>query len=272
MKSKIIYLSFLFLFLYYQGYNQNLQELKKENETLRVSIKKLEKLKNEIVEDLEYLEAISRLIKTQRDSLARLLAYSLQNERIYKAKNLRFQAMLEDLQGKFDSLSRKYQYLTDGNGNSIAELQGNIESLTRERNGLVKENQELKTELLKVKGNINESAALFVTSISATPKTIYRGSIQEIDKIEIALTLNRSPKPQESLLIRLFDANYRDIVLRTSYRNDLYNAHGSSQLKIKIKPENYKFAIGNYSVYIYMTNVEKGIEDVEIGMTEFTLK
>lgn len=152
------------------------------------------------------------------------------------------------------------------------DLKKQIEQLTQERDNLLKERKELISELIKVTDNNNNRIALFVTSISTSPKTTLKGNDIIINKIAVNFTLSRLPQPQENLVIKLFDSKNKEIFLTPQYRNYLNNASIPTAQKIFIEPENYKFTKGSYSVYIYLTNVEKGIAENEIGRAEFILK
>lgn len=254
------------------------KSLKNRADEFEDSVATLEKIKLNLEQEVRDLEEVRDKFQAQKDSVERLLAYSRRNEGNSKAKIARLEAAFADLQSKYDSVSRKYQELMDGSGSSIAQLQAQIENLTQERNNLMKENNELKADIIKVTGNADNRTALFTTSFKAIPGRIQRGKFRDqararkTDVIQTNFNLSRPPKPTENLDIKLFDAANKEIPLKPSYRNELTNASDPTKQSIKLEAESYKFVRGPYSVRVYMTDVEKGVEQNEIGIAEFSLK
>lgn len=290
MLQKTLYFFVFLHIIRMQAVGQELQHLKAENDSLQEVIRKiqsyqstreqalLDKINILLEPEIKDLKIIYKRFRTQRDSLAKLLLYARHNEEKYRISTVRNQAIFTDLQGKYDSLARRYQDLLNGNGSSISELLIQIERLTQERNHLVKENQDLKTEILKITGNTNNNVALFTNAINIVAGNTRMGRFQEslrareTDNIEVAFRLNRVVRPQENLTIKLFDALNQEIPLNLDYRNHLNNIYDFGKEKLWIVPKTYKFVRGSYSLRIYMTDVERNIIENEIGVAEFTLK
>ncbi|NJL14842.1 MAG: hypothetical protein HC913_18815 [Microscillaceae bacterium] len=233
---------------------------------------------NKEVEDL-LLE--KERLTSQRDSVARLLAYSRTNERNAQAKVVQLQKQLKDLQAKLDDVQRKYDDLLASSGVSGAQYEDRIKLLTQERNNLAAENQRLQMELQKATGNADNRTAIFATSVKAIPGELKRDKFsastrsQNTDRVEVSFRLSRPPKPTENLIFKVYDPTNGEVAIKPRYRNELSAPADPTNQKVVLEFEagNLSRSMkGLYSVRLYLTDVNKGLEEQEIGLSTFELK
>ncbi|NJO03520.1 MAG: hypothetical protein HC880_19215 [Bacteroidia bacterium] len=248
-------------------FSRNLAELK-ENEVLL----------NQQIEELQLRK--DRLI-SERDSVARLLAYSRTNERNAQAKIAVLQKRLNELQAKLNTVQRQYDELLANSGTSSGNFQQQVAQLTAERNALAEENQRLQRELATATGNADNRTAIFTTTMNAVPGELRRGRFsssrrsQNVDRVEATFTLSRAPKPTENLIFRIFNNVNTEIPIKPLYRNELSAPADPTNQKVLLEFEGgtlNRQAAGEYTVRLYLTDVNKGLENQEIGLARFELR
>ena len=231
-------------------------------------------------EALKLDEARKRLIQ-EKDSVTRLLAYTRANERNAKAKIAQLQKQLTTLQGRLNDVQQKYDDLLQNSGVAGEDLQKQIQLLTAERNQLAEENQRLQRELLAATGNADNRTAIFTTNMNSIPGEVKRGRFssskrsQNMDRVEVAFTLSRPPKPTENLIFKIFDGANKEIPIKPRYRNELNAPADPTNQKVILEFESGfldRRAEGTYSVRLFLTDVNKGLEDQEIGISQFEVK
>lgn len=214
----------------------------------------------------------------QRDSLQKLLNNSRYRERRYRVEAGRLKKLLENSQDKVDSLQKAYDEISAGSGSTLAEYRKQIEQLTTERNSLASQNQSLQAELSKVKDD-NQNA-LFALTVRAVPGEIRRNRFspstraRRTDRVQISFQLSRAAAPNENIMLKLFDATNKEIPLKPSYRNNIGKPTPTNQQLI-VEPDvdaKRKFSRGNYSIRLFLTNVNQGINNQSIGIAEFSLR
>lgn len=220
-------------------------------------------------------------LTAQRDSVARLLAYSRTNERNSQAKVAQLQKQLKELQSKLDNVQKQYDDLLASTGISNLEYEQRLRNITDERNNLAAENQKLQQELLAATGNADNRTAIFATNMKALPGELRRDKFsastrsQNTDRVEVAFRLSRAPKPTESLIFKVFDPLSGEIPLKPQYRNELSAPADPVNQKVMLEFEQgflNRRASGDYVVHLYLTDINKGLENQEIGLVKFNLK
>ena len=227
------------------------------------------------------LDAERKRLIQEKDSVTRLLAYTRANERNARAKISQLQKQLTSLQGRLNDVQQKYDDLLQSSGVSGEDLQRQVQLLTAERNQLAEENQRLQRELLAATGNADNRTAIFTTSINSQPGEVKRGKFrsstrsQNMDRVEVAFTLSRPPKPTENLIFKVFDNTNKEIPIKPRYRNELNAPADPTNQKVMLEFEGgalNRRAEGTYSVRLYLTDINKGLEDQEIGISQFDVK
>jgi len=217
----------------------------------------------------------------QRDSIAKLLAYSRTNERNSQAKVAQLQQQLKALQTKLNNVQKQYDDLLAGTGISDLEYEQRLRAITEERNNLSTENQKLQQDLIATKGNADNRTAIFATSMKAIPGELKRDKFsasnrsQNTDRIEVSFKLSRAPRPTENLIFKIFDPLSGEIAIKPRYRNELSAPADPTNQKVILEFEQGTLArtmSGNFVVHLYMTDANKGLEDQEIGLAKFILK
>ncbi|HAS40992.1 MAG TPA: hypothetical protein DCS93_10950 [Microscillaceae bacterium] len=187
----------------------------------------------------------------QDDSLQKLLDNVRQEVRIYRQEALRLKNLLESAYRMTDSLQRAYD--------ALPKQKPASPSTSKKLNG---------------------SNALFAMTMRAIPGEILRNRFspstraRRTDRVQVVFKLTRAPLPGEKLTIRLFDDSNTEILLFPDYHNKLGKPTPINQNLI-IKPDiNYfrRFARGNYSIRLFLTNTNQGIHNQAIGITEFSLR
>ncbi len=257
------------------------ESLEKDNTNFKVAIDSLNDLSIKLEKQLDDLTTQKEKLISSRDSVARLLAYSRTNERNSQAKIAQLQKKLNDLQAKLTDVQKKYDEVMAMSNSTDAELKRQVQALTAERNALASENQRLQRELQSATGNADNRTALFSNKMAALPGEILRGKFsastrsQNTDRVRVNFTLSRAPKPTESLIFKVFDSSSKEVAIKPVYRNELNAPANPTNQSVILEFENGKLdrrASGIYSVRLYMTDVNKGLENQEIGITQFELK
>ncbi len=266
-----------------QNSNQETRINQLVNDSLQFQNQLVKMRDNEIAlnQQLEELLQERERIINSRDSVARLLAYSRANERNARAKITQLQKQLKSLQSKLDQVQSQYDELLAQNTGNSEELQLQIEALTNERNALAEENQRLQRELLAATGNADNRTAIFATSMAAVPGEVKRGKFsasrrsRNTDRVEVSFALSRPPQPTENLIFKVFNGKSQEIPIKPRYRNELNAPADPSRQKVTLEFEGGKLdrrADGIYTVRLYLTDVNKGLENQEIGISRFELK
>ena len=278
-------------FMFYQSSDVLKKASKEKTDSIKVlesqSIEYISKIKNLDEkafrlesEALKLDEARKRLIQ-EKDSVTRLLAYTRANERNAKAKIAQLQKQLTSLQGRLNDVQQKYDDLLQNSGVAGEDLQKQIQLLTAERNQLAEENQRLQRELLAATGNADNRTAIFTTNMNSVPGEVKRGRFssskrsQNMDRVEVAFTLSRPPKPTENLIFKIFDGANKEIPIKPRYRNELNAPADPTNQKVILEFESGfldRRAEGTYSVRLFLTDINKGLEDQEIGISQFEVK
>ncbi len=217
----------------------------------------------------------------QRDSIAKLLAYSRSNERNSQAKITQLQKQLKDLENKLSSVQKQYDDLLASTGISSLEYEQRLRAITEERNNISAENQKLQQELIAATGNADNRTAIFASKMTAIPGELKRDKFspstrsQNTDRIEVSFKLSRAPKPTESLVFKIFDPLSGEIQIKPRYRNELSSPADPTNQKVILEFEQGALArtmSGDFVVHLYLTDVNKGLENQEIGLAKFVLK
>ncbi len=267
--------------------------LKKERDAKDTQITKLNKDFNEQLDSLRASEQklqgeVEGLTKQKdrlvasKDSVLRLLNYTLANDRNSKGKIAQLEKALKDLQGQLGSVQKMYDDLLASSGSSGAEYKQRLEALSVERDVLAKENQDLKKQLAaKAEIGDNQKSALFTTgAIVAQAGELKSGKFsastksQNTDRVQITFSLTRAPKADEQLLFRVYDATNKEIPLNPSYRKELNAPANPINQKLILAFEKMldRKTNGRFSVRLYLTSTDKGIANQEIGQGTFNLK
>ena len=247
---------------HFKRYNHLLLENKALNEQLKTNNHKL--LKNKVLKEQVWAVA------DQRDSLQKLLNNSRYRERRYRSEAFRLKKMYEDTQDKADSLQKLYDEISAGSGATLGEYRKQIEQLTIERNGLASQNQALQAELAELK----EPAVLFALVMYAVSGKAGNGSFfptinaQNTDRMRVSFQLTHPLRVSENLVIKLFDANEKEIPLKKAYRRYLSLAI-NQKLIVEFQR---KLLRGNYYVRLFLTDVNVGVSNRQIGISEFSLR
>ena len=147
-----------------------------------------------------------------------------------------------------------------------------------ERNSLASQTQSLQTELSKLKNDSQN--ALFALNVRAVPGKVRRSRFspsnraRRTDRVQIQFKLTRAPSAEETIVVKLFDATNKEIPLKPSYRNNIGKPSPTNQQLI-VEPDvdaKRKFSRGNYSIRLFLTNVNQGINNQSIGIAEFSLR
>lgn len=227
------------------------------------------------------LDAERKRLIQEKDSISQLLAYTRANERNAQAKIAQLQKQLNTLQGRLNEVQKKYDDLLANSGVSGEDFQKQIQQLTAERNALSQENQRLQRELLAATGNADNRTAIFTTRMKAQPGELKKGKFspstrsQNTDRLEVTFALSRAPKPTENLIFKVFDSANKEVPINPRYRNEFNAPADPTNQKVILEFENGMLdrrASGTYSVRLYLTDVNKGLEDQEIGINQFELK
>jgi myosin heavy subunit len=258
----------------------SLKNLQESNDKFSEEISKLQKLNEHYKKEKEdLLSQKDRLIKS-RDSVQRLLAYSFANERNAKTKVVQLEKKLKELQAQLDDVQRKYDEAVANSGATDAELKKRIDALQAQNRSLQADNERLQAELGKVSANADNRTALFVRGMSAIPGELSRNKFepskrsQNIDRVQVTFGLSRAPRPTESIIFKVFDNTGKEIALKPKYRNDLNTIANPTNIKLILEFEKgflERRAEGVFSVRAYLTDVNKGVENQEIGSTPFNV-
>ncbi len=234
---------------------------------------------NEELVSLKFkLEDKLNAAEDQRDSVQKLLTNSRYRERRYRLEAARLKKLLEDSEDKVDSLQKAYDEIAAGSGSTLAEYRKQIEQLTTERNSLASQNQSLQAEISKLKDD--NKNPLFAESLRVIPGEIQRSKFspstraRRTDRLQVQFRLTRAPSAEENIVIKLFDATNKEIPLKPSYRNNIGKPTPTNQQFI-VEPDvdaKRKFSRGNYSIRMFLTNVNQGITNQSIGIAEFSLR
>ncbi|TAE69397.1 MAG: hypothetical protein EAZ85_13130 [Bacteroidetes bacterium] len=220
-----------------------------------------------------------RLIKS-RDSVQKILAFSLANDRNSKAKAVQLEKKLKELQTKLDEVQRKYDEAVANSGATDTELRKKVESLIAQNRNLQTENERLQTEISKATSNADNRTALFTRGLTAVPGELAKGKFepskrsQNIDRVQASFGLSRAPKPTESVIFKVFDNTGKEIAIKPKYRNELNAPANPTNVKVILEFEKGFLARkdeGVYNVRAYLTDVNKGVENQEIGSAPFTI-
>lgn len=260
--------------------NQQIDSLTKTSDGFVTQIGELvaqETYLNQAVKELQVQK--DRLI-FERDSVQRLLSYSQSNNRKSQAEIARLRKRLSELQTQLQDIQQKYDDLLANSQATGTSNQAEIEALTAQRNQLSEENQRLRQQLAEA----SEAAEnpIFATTISAVPGEVNRKGqfspskrSQNMDRVEVAFTLSRPPKPTENLIFKVFDNVNNEIPIDPIYRNELNAPLDPANQKSRLVFEGGKLdrrAEGEYTVRLYLTDVNKGVENQEIGLARFEVK
>jgi chromosome segregation ATPase len=256
----------------------NYKNLESENQKNRSRLETLDAEALKMTKELEDLRTQKEKLITSRDSIARLLAYSRVNERNSQVKIAQLQKKLNELQTRLTDVQKRYDEALASAGTTDSELRRQVELLTAERNALAAENQKLQRDLQSATGNADNRTAIFASKMRANPGELSKGKFsaskrsQNIDRVEVTFTLSRAPKPTESLIFKIYDRTNKEIAVKPKYRNELNSPANPTNQKVILEFESGKLgrkASGTYSVRLFMTDVNKGLENQEIGITQF---
>ncbi len=220
-----------------------------------------------------------RLIKS-RDSVQKIMAYSIANDRNSKVKVTQLEKKLKELQTKLDEVQRKYDEAVASSGATDVELKKRVESLVAQNRNLQSENERLQTELAKTTTNADNRTALFTRGLTAVPGELAKGKFesskrsQNIDRVQTSFGLSRAPKPTESIIFKVFDNTGKEVAIKPKYRNELNAPANPTNVKVILEFEKGFLARkdeGVYNVRAYLTDVNKGVENQEIGSAPFTI-
>lgn len=221
-----------------------------------------------------------RLIKS-RDSVQKLLVFSLANDRNSKAKAGQLEKKLKELQAKLDDVQKKYDEAVANSGATDVELRKRVESLVAQNRNLQTENERLQGEIAKTTSNADNRTALFTRGLTAVPGELTKAGkfepskrSQNIDRVQASFGLSRAPKPTESIIFKVFDNTGKEIAIKPKYRNELNAPANPTNVKVLLEFEKGFLARrdeGVYNVRAYLTDVNKGVENQEIGSAPFTI-
>ncbi|OJJ18702.1 hypothetical protein BKI52_24160 [marine bacterium AO1-C] len=257
---------------------QAVDSLKGLSSSLKDSVASKTTENEELVKRKFELEDKLNAAEDQRDSVQKLLNNSRYRERRYRLEAARLKKLLEDSEDKVDSLQKAYDEIAAGSGSTLAEYRKQIEQLTTERNSLASQNQSLQAEISKLKDD--NKNPLFAESLRVIPGEIQRGRFspstraRRTDRLQVQFKLTRASSPEENIVIKLFDATNKEIPLKPSYRNNIGKPTPTNQQFI-VEPDvdaKRKFSRGNYSIRMFLTNVNQGINNQSIGIAEFSLR
>lgn len=261
---------------------EEIDSLTLKNQQFFKSIKDLEDKTTKLEKEAEELLAERDRLKTSKDSIQRLLNYSRVNEKNSRTKVVQLQKQLKELQAKIADFERRYNELASNSGSNSEELERRIKDLTSERNSLAEENLRLKRELEVIKGTTENRTALFVVGgMRVTPGELKAGKFsastrsQNTDRLEVRLKLSRAPKPTETLIFKVYDGTNKEVALKPNYRNELNAPVNPTEQRVMLEFSQGRLdrrASGKYSVRVFLTDVNQGLENQEIGMREFELK
>ena len=241
-------------------------------------LKKISK-ENELLVKYKFrLEDNLYMVEDQRDSLQKLLNNTRYRERRYRKEAIRLHRLLENSEGKIDSLQKAYNEIAAGSGSLLAEYRKQIEQLTTERNSLASDNQRLQRELAK--SNKSNQIALFSLEVQVVPGRLSQGRFQtttharETDRIQVTFILTRAPSTDEKIIVKLLDVTNREVPLINNYQAQLGKPTPTNQMII-IEPAistPRKLSRGNYYIRLFLTNKKQGIINQSIGIAKFSLR
>ena len=261
--------------------SDNITRLQVDSLNFAKNIAELNDQTTALGKEIEDLRTQKERLISQKDSVERLLAYSRANERNSQAKINQLQKQLKDLQTKLNVIQQKYDELLANSDNFGSNARQQVEALTAERNALAEENQRLQRELIAATGNADNRTAIFTTKMNVNPGEVKRNKFststrsQNTDRLEVTFTLSRPPKPTENLIFKVFDSANKEILIKPKYRNELNAPANPTNLKVMLEFEGGyldRRASGIYSVRLYLTDINKGLENQEIGIRQFELK
>ncbi len=260
---------------------QQIDSLQEENELYLRKVTELDDRAFALDKKVQELSDEKERLINARDSVQRLLTYARTREQNAQGKIAQLQKQLKDLQTKLNDVQSKYDDLLASSGTSSDALQRQVEQLTAERNSLAQENQRLQRELLTYAGNADNRTAIFTTSMSAIPGEIKRDRFspskrsQNADRVQVSFTLSRPPRPTENLIFKVYNPQGQEITIKPRYRNELNAPEDPTNQQAILEFERgflIRGAEGQFSVRLYLTDVNKGIENQEIGIAQFELK
>jgi len=260
---------------------KTIADLQVQNKLIETRLDSLDAESIKMTKEMEDLRTQKEKLISSRDSVLRLLNYSRVNEKNAQTKVAQLQKKLTELQKQLTGIQQKYDELLASAGTTDSDLRRQVEALTAERNALAAENQKLQRELQASTGNADNRTAIFTTKMTAMPGEVLRGKFsrstrsQNTDRVEVNFTLSRAPKPTESLIFKIFDRANKEVAIKPKYRNELNAPANPTNQKVVLEFETGKLdrkASGTYSVRMFLTDVNKGLENQEIGITQFEVK
>lgn len=286
--SILLVVSLFFTYKYYKDYKKVKATEKKQisavdslrglSSSLKDSVSTKSAENEELLKKKFELEDKLNKVEDKRDSVQKLLNNSRYRERRYRVEAGRLKKLLEDAQDKVDSLQKAYDEISAGSGSTLAEYRKQIEQLTTERNSLASQNQTLQAEMSKLKNDSQN--ALFALTVRAIPGELRRSRFsastkaRNTDRVQVSFQLTRAPAANENIVIKLFDATNKEVPLKPAYRNNIGKPTPTNQ-QIIVEPDSdarRKFSRGNYSIRLFLTNVDQGINNQSIGIAEFSLR
>ncbi len=275
---KILANSFLLLLFFVTLLSSQAQSQQTTIDSLKQALKKQQTVNQQLVEIKFSLEDKLNMVEDQRDSVQKLLNNTRYRESRYRAEATRLLKLLHNHEDKLDSLQKVYDENAVGGAYTRAEYRKQIEQLTHERNNLASQNQILQVAISKLKDD--NQKILIVESSKVIPGEIRRNQFspsvraRRTDRLQVQFKLTRAPSPEENIVIKLFDATNQEIPLKSSYHNHIGKSTPTNQQFI-VEPDvdtMPKFYRGNYSIRLFLTNVNQGITNQSIGIAEFSLR
>lgn len=286
--SILLVVSLFFTYKYYNDFKTvksadkqktaAVDSLKGLSSSLKDSVTSKSTENEELVKKKFQLEDQLNKAEDRRDSVQKLLNNSRYRERRYRVEAGRLKKLYENAQDKADSLQKLYDEISAGSGSTLTEYRKQIEQLTTERNGLASQNQTMQAELSKLKNDTKN--ALFALTVRAIPGELRRSKFspstkaKNTDRVQLSFQLTRAPAANENIMVKLFDATNKEIPLKPTYRNNIGKPTPTNQ-QLVVEPDSdarRKFSRGNYSIRLFLTNVDQGINNQSIGIAEFSLR
>lgn len=177
-----------------------------------------------------------------------------------------------------DSIKREYFKLLDERNTTNSKFEKTIIELTKERNKFFQKAQNLKTRLIKIAGNNNDSEELFASYFSGYAGSIRRGKFspqvraRRVELLQLEFNLSRPLKNSEKLFIKIFESPNYEVTVKNNYLKQLSEQSDLETKKLFVETQKYKFVRGFYSVILYLNDTENDIEEKKIGVADFTLK
>lgn len=277
---KILANSFLLLLFFVPLLSSQAQSQQTTIDSLTRVIKKQQTAQQQLTQNNRFLKKKLDQSQDRKDSVQKLLNFARYREGRYRTELRSLKKLLEKVESNLDSLQRAYNEIFSLGGSTLADYRKHIESLTTQRNSLASQNQVLQAKLNRLEKADNHTVALFVLEIRVIPSVFHQNRVhatyeaRNANQLQVQFKLSRSPAFNDKIVVKLFDGFNQEIPLSKNYQKQLI-IHRFANQKLVVEPDTdtkQKFTRGNYSIRLFLTNPQQGIQNQAIGIAEFSLR